>query len=497
MTAALHIARVEGGLELSQDDDGRIRLETQPTRELEQGLAGRSILDAVHLTQLVTGDGGISHALAAVTAWEQAGRIHPPANGILLRDLLHALSMLHAQVRQFYFQALPDYVSAGDLAAYRGTWPALQRVSRALRGREVPAWARHTFPHPFSSSQVDRLAEHQMQASLALQVLQRCMAAVGGKFPVAMSIVPGGCSSALSDGLLLRLRGYLDQVREFLENTVFEDGLLVVSAYPRLKTLGRGVKALYCAGTTGEGKGPAQSMVPAGMFVGDRLEALEGTVLESIHRAYYRVAGDAPAFSRLTPPAPEKEGAYSWIKAPRYRNQPMETGALARLVVTRASGSRAHLGRAVEDVERAVGAPLAGGATGGGSTAAARLLARLAEVPLLRRRCEYVLGQLYPNQPTIAPDRGAVRVTGQGEGNVESPAGAINHRIVLERGRIARYDMVSPSTWNGSPEDERGEAGSLELALNSSRLNLREREDRLAASRIVHSFFFSSADAVH
>src|SRR5574341_2251230 len=142
-----------------------------------------------------------------------------------------------------------------------------------------------------------------------------------------MSIVPGGCSVPLSDGLLLLLRGYLGQVRDFLAGTVFEDGLLVVSAYPRIKTQGRGVKGLLCAGSFGEAVGPAQSMVPAGVYVGDRLDPLERTVVESIHRAYYRPAAGEPEFSRLTPPAPDKEGAYSWIKAPRYRNQPLETGA--------------------------------------------------------------------------------------------------------------------------------------------------------------------------
>jgi hypothetical protein len=35
------------------------------------------------------------------------------------------------------------------------------------------------------------------------------------------------------------------------------------------------------------------------------------------------------------------------------------------------------------------------------------------------------------------------------------------------------------------------------LALNGARLDLQEREDRLVASRIVHSFFFSATDAVH
>jgi ferredoxin hydrogenase large subunit/hydrogenase large subunit len=491
MSATVHIPRVEGGLELIQDDNGAIRVEGLPPRNLEAALVGRSPLDAIYLTQTLCADGGVSHALAAVGALEQAAGLTPPTNGLLLRDLLHALSLLHAHVRNFYQQALLDYVSTADLMGYRGTWPELQRVAKALRARTAPAWARTPFAHPFTASQVDRLAENQLRALQALHVLQRMAALIGGKFPMVMSIVPGGCSAPLTAALLLRLRTLLNEVQPLLEDDALADALLVVNAYPRSKTQGRGVRGFLCVGTTGEERGPAQSLVPPGVLLEEKLDAAGGPITESIQRAFYQVAPGKPPPGKLLMAAPDKEGAYSWIKAPRYRNQPLEAGAAARLLITQMTGSRAHLGNTVEDIEAAVGAPLTAGSTTG-----ARLLCRMAEARLLWRRCDKVLGTLLPNQPTVSGDGGIGRVTGQGVGAMEAPAGAIRHRMTLERGKIESYDIIAPSTWNGSPRDERNEPGSLELALNGARLNLQERDDRLVASRIVHSFFFSATDAV-
>ncbi len=491
MSATLHIPRVEGGLDLTQDDEGAIRLDVPAPRNLETALVGRSPLDAIYLTQTLCADGGVSHALAAVGAWERAAGLKPPTNGLLLRDLLHALSLLHGHLRNFYQQALLDYVSLADLSGYRGGWPELQRIAKTLHARTAPAWARAAFAHPFTGTQVDRLAENQLRAVEALHVLQRMLALVGGKFPVAMSIVPGGCAVTLTDALLVRLRGYLTQLQPLLENDAFEDGLLVVGAYPRIRTQGRGVRGLICVGTTGEEQGPAQSMVPAGVYLADKLEPLAGPITESLRRAFYQPAPGRPAPGRLVQAAPEKEGAYSWIKAPRYRAQPMEAGAVARLVITQLTGSRSYQGTLVEDIESAVGAPLTAG-----STVAGRLLSRLAEARLLWRRCDALLGQLLPNQPAVVGEADLPRITAQGVGAVEGPAGAVRHRVSFERGKIEAYDIIAPSTWNGAPRDERNEPGSLELALNGARLDLAQREDRLAASRIVHSFFFSATDAV-
>jgi hydrogenase large subunit len=124
------------------------------------------------------------------------------------------------------------------------------------------------------------------------------------------------------------------------------------------------------------------------------------------------------------------------------------------------------------------------------------MLARLAEVRILVRRCGELLEQLAPGQPTVAGNLEGLRVTGEATAELEAPAGYLRHRAVFERGRIAVWDIVGPSTWNGASRDESGEHGPLEAALAGASLDLGKKEDRLTASRIVHSFAFSSTDAI-
>jgi hydrogenase large subunit len=54
---------------------------------------------------------------------------------------------------------------------------------------------------------------------------------------------------------------------------------------------------------------------------------------------------------------------------------------------------------------------------------------------------------------------------GQGVGLVEAARGALGHWLSLRDGRIARYQIVAPTSWNFSPRDAAGTPGALEAAL--------------------------------
>ncbi len=488
---ALALSRIEGGVALEQTDDGAIHLVTRNPRGLEPRLTGHAALEALYLTQQAGADAAASHALAAAMVWEKAADVTLPRNGLLLRELLHSLATLHAHLRQFYVQALPDYLPWAELAGYRGSRPEVLRIARALKGRPASYWARQAQPDPFNAAQVERLADNQGEAVNALDTLQRMLARLGGKFPVVMSIVPGGCAVPLSDALLIELRAELQRVAAIADGTGPEDGALVATLFPRLKNLGRADMGLLSAGSLGQDLPSSQTFMPAGVIAGGHLEPLGPGVAESVAHSFYELPGERRRGGPLLVPAPAKPGAYSWIKAPRYRHRPMEVGALARLAVLQpaATGDTADL---LDELTRVLGAPLSGA-----SSVAGRMLARLTEARLLVRRCGELLEQLAPGQPTVAPDAGGPRVTGEGSADVEAPAGALRHRGVFERGKIASWDIVAPSTWNGSPRDESGAQGALEAALAGAGLDLRQKDDRLAASRIVHSFAFSAIDAIH
>jgi len=303
--------------------------------------------------------------------------------------------------------------------------------------------------------------------------------------------VPGGLNVTLTEQTLLKLRGYLAEVRRFLEEQALDDGMLLLRRYPALKALGRGVPDFLCTGSGEDEAAVEGALFPSGVLLADKLEPFAPVATESIQYAFYRIPPQGASSGMATVPQPDKAGAYSWIKAPRYQGKPMETGAFPRLVITYLSGVRMARPELVDELEKQLGGSIRQGNTVGG-----RLVARLGELAAIVERAETLLDQIDPAQPTVSRDIDPFHATGEGLALLESPAGSLQHRMILERGRIAHYDVISPSTWNGAPLDEQKQAGSLETALNRSPLNLADAAQQRTASRIVHSFAFSTTDAV-
>ena len=83
----------------------------------------------------------------------------------------------------------------------------------------------------------------------------------------------------------------------------------------------------------------------------------------------------------------------------------------------------------------------------------------------------------------------------QGWGTHEAPRGALGHWIRIAGGKIANYQCVVPSTWNGSPRDADGQRGAYEAALIGT--PVADLEQPLEILRTVHSFDPCMACAVH
>ena len=59
----------------------------------------------------------------------------------------------------------------------------------------------------------------------------------------------------------------------------------------------------------------------------------------------------------------------------------------------------------------------------------------------------------------------ARQLAATGIGLVEAARGALGHWLSIERGKIAGYQIIAPTTWNFSPRDAAGQPGALEQAL--------------------------------
>jgi hydrogenase large subunit len=83
----------------------------------------------------------------------------------------------------------------------------------------------------------------------------------------------------------------------------------------------------------------------------------------------------------------------------------------------------------------------------------------------------------------------------QGVGLTEAPRGALAHWIKIKDGEIDNYQLVVPTTWNGSPRDARGQRSSFEASLIGT--PVKDPDQPLEILRTVHSFDPCIACAVH
>jgi hydrogenase large subunit len=83
----------------------------------------------------------------------------------------------------------------------------------------------------------------------------------------------------------------------------------------------------------------------------------------------------------------------------------------------------------------------------------------------------------------------------QGVGLTEAPRGALAHWIVIKDRKIDNYQLVVPTTWNGSPRDAMGQKSSYEAALMGT--PMANAEQPLEILRTLHSFDPCVACAVH
>jgi [NiFe] hydrogenase large subunit/hydrogenase large subunit len=188
---------------------------------------------------------------------------------------------------------------------------------------------------------------------------------------------------------------------------------------------------------------------------------------------------------------------YSWVKSPRYNDQPMEVGPLARVLVAYVGGN--------PDVKGAVDFVLAKLGVGAGAlfSTLGRTAARGVDCLVLAQKNEVWLQQLADNMgrgiyetfnkekwdPSTWPKEA------QGYGFHEAPRGALGHWIRIKNGAIANYQAVVPSTWNAGPRDAMGQLGPYESALIGT--PIADEMNPLEILRTIHSFDPCLACAVH
>ena len=95
------------------------------------------------------------------------------------------------------------------------------------------------------------------------------------------------------------------------------------------------------------------------------------------------------------------------------------------------------------------------------------------------------LAGLRPREPFAHPH--ALPDEGQGVGTTEAARGTLGHWLSVRQGRLERYQIVAPTSWNFSPRDHLGRPGALEAALVGAPV-LPGEDTPVAVQHIVRSF---------
>lgn len=457
------ITRIEGHLKVELVvEDGVIR-EARSSgalyRGLEQILVGRHPLDAQKITQRICGVCPLAHSTAASLCLDDALDLDVPPNGRLLSALILGANFLHNHILHFYHLALPDYLDPGGLPAGLAGFLSPGASPQDWRG---------------TREERERLGQDYLAALTMRRKAQELVALFGGKMPHDMAIVPGGVTYRPTFGDVEAFRFRLGELRDFIERTYFPDVLLLAKTYPDHFALGRTHSFLSYGGFPEADGTPT---FPAGVILnGEATPFRPAEITEEVAHAWY--AGDGGKLGESFPmPQVGKQGAYSWIKAPRFRGEPCEVGPAARLLVGLEFGSE-PLRAAVEEGMRAAGVRVEEL-----GSVAGRHLARAIEARYLGAKLAEWLEALDLRKPIAVPFK--IPAEGQGVGLAEAPRGAVGHWIKIKGGKIDHYQVISPTTWNASPRDDRGKPGPLEEALSGTQV---EGDGLALAGRIVRSF---------
>ncbi len=518
-------------------------------RGIEVILRGRDPREAWIWAQRICGVCTMVHALASVNAVEDALGIEVPDNARLIRNIIAATQTVQDHVIHFYHLHALDWVDVvsalkadpaktSQLAQSISDWPmssakyfkgVQDRVGALVASKQLSLFGAGYWGHPayHLPPEANLMAvAHYLEALQFQKEFIRIHAVLGGKNPHLQTFLVGGMATAMDPnepGATVNPEriDFLLQVAKsaiaFVNQVYIPDVLAVANFYPDWFKLGAGVGNYMCYGGYPQGsiKDPADFFLPRGIILDRDLSNVHpvdpANVTEYVTHSWYEYSGGDqvakhpyegetnPKYSGPKPPYEflEVNEKYSWLKAPRYQDQVMEVGPLARMLVAYASGQ--------PDVKALVDATLAKLKASPSAlfSTLGRVAARALETQLLASRLVGWIEQLGNNLAS-----GNVRIhngekwdpnswpkTAQGFGFFEAPRGSLGHWVQIEDQAIKNYQAVVPSTWNAGPRDARGQRGPYESALLKTPVADPERP--LELLRTIHSFDPCLACAVH
>lgn len=479
MTSRLigNVPRIEGQLRIFETEDldglGRLYLQSGQSTQLCRHLVGRYPLEAVQLSQTLSERSSVAHGIASVTALEDYLHIHPTTTALKIRQILLDLSTIRSHIYHFYWELLPDYLNNEHV----------EKIGREQLWYYSGFHFREKAVGDLETDVGIAILQNAPRAAQTLDLLQKALTILGGKYPVIMNQIPGGITNfTISRDVIMKVVRLLELCKECVEDLWPADVKLFIQDSPdTLNVIERNSNFISFGSINIEEARRTTSSYSEGVLVDGRLEPVnELNISESLNETYFlpleKGRNDREADFDLNKP-----GARTWIKGARYEGQTMLTGSLSRMMVTHLAGGNLEIsdkiGQMIDDLELTFESP---------NCLASRMLTEAIEGRILLKNVFKNLFESDSRSGTNRQTRFNFSPEGVGVGRIEGPSGSMFHQIYISNGRITQYRIITPMNWNFSPSDELGLSGVVEDELNT--LKNAEGIQLLNILRIIHSY---------
>jgi len=470
------ITRIEGHMAVEAVIDDGVVKEARSSGTLFRGfeiiLRGRDPRDACRLTQRICGVCPTAHATASTLCIDEAFGLTEkiPDNAKLIRALIFGSNFLQSHILHFYHLAALDYVDAagaiGDLAPFVPRYEGDYRAPADVNAE---------------------LVNHYVRALDIRRKCQEMLSIFGGKMPHNVGIVPGGVTEKPTEDKITNFLWRLNEIRDFVEKVYIPDVLAVAKLYTDYFAVGPGCKRLLSYGGFDL---PTGKLFTTGIVAPDlKAEPFDKeNITEDVKHSWYADSGSGrnPAQGE-TAPQPKKKEAYSFLKSPRYEGSVCEVGPLARMVNNYVQGDS----KVKEMVDSVLGEFDAG--VDVLYSVLGRHAARAIEAKIVGDAMVDWLQALKPAGPTIVDS--PIPDEGQGAGLTEAPRGSVGHWITIKGRKTERYQVITPTAWNASPKDDKGQPGPVEQAIIGTKV--KDKDNPFELVRIVRAFDPCLACSVH
>ncbi len=546
------VTRIEGHLRVEAEVDGGFVKEAWSSSTMFRGieliLRGRDPRDAWAFAQRICGVCTTVHAIASIRAVEKAIGATPPPNAVLLRNLVMAAQNVQDHVIHFYQLHALDWVDivnalqadpakTASLAQSISDWPlsspkyfsgVMERVKAFVERGQLGIFANAYWGHPAYRlpPEANLLGvAHYLEALDWQRRFIKIHAILGGKNPHLQSFLVGGMATpvdpdsqnSLNMETIAALEKLVADGKAFVSQVYLPDVLAIASFYKDWASIGAGVGNYMSYGEYPEDDSANPTLfLPPGIIHGRDLTKLatvdQSKIDEYVAHSWYDYSvGDdkglnpfkgetTPNYTGPTPPYERLDVAqkYSWLKSPRYDDEPMEVGPLARMLVAYVSGRPTRVKELVDKALSSLGVgPAALFSTLG------RIAARAVEAQVLVESMDTWVSGLADNmarrdyriQDNAKWDPSTWPNDCLGAGFHEAPRGSLGHWVHIKDGAIVNYQCVVPSTWNAGPRDAKGQAGPYEASLVGT--PVAKPDQPLEILRTLHSFDPCMACGVH